>query len=166
MLAANYAMLARFNAWANKAIYKAAEDLGETKRRAPQPAAYFGSILGTLNHQLIVDYMWFPRLEGVSRTDLKLNQTLHENFDELRAAREAEDARIIKQVDAIDEAKLATDCTFKDSKGNPWTMATWQILSTVFNHQTHHRGQVHALIKASGAEPPALDIPVYLRSLK
>ncbi len=163
MLAANFAMLARYNAWANRALYDAAEGLGAAACREARPAAYFGSILGTLNHLLVVDYLWYPRLNGISRSDLKLDQVLHDTLVALRAAREAEDARIIEQVEAIDEAALAADCTFRDSKGNPWTMPVWQILATVFNHQTHHRGQVHGLIKDAGAEPPSLDIPVYLR---
>lgn len=166
MLAANFAMLARYNAWANRVLYDAAGELGEAKCREQHAAGFFKSILGTLNHLLVVDYMWFPRLEGVSRSDLTLDQTLHDNLTELRAAREAEDARIIAQVGAIDDAALANDCSFKDSKGNPWTMPAWQVLATVFNHETHHRGQAHALIKAAGGEPPSLDIPVYLRSLK
>ena len=44
-------------------------------------------------------------------------------------------------------------------------MLRWHMLTTVFNHQTHHRGQVHAMIKEAGAEPPAMDVPVYLRTL-
>ena len=114
----------------------------------------------------MVDYLWFPRLNGISRTDLKLDQMLFKDLAELRAAREAEDARIIAQVGAMDEAGLAASCAFKDSKGNPWTMPAWQILATVFNHQTHHRGQAHALIKEAGAEPPSLDLPVYVRTLE
>jgi len=166
MLATHFQTLARFNAWANRTIYDAAEALGETEYRKERPAAYFGSILKTLNHLLIVDYLWFARLDGVSRTDLKLDQVLHDDFAALRLAREAEDARIIAQVDGIDELRLAEDHAFKDSRGNSWTLPAWQMLATVFNHQTHHRGQVHALIKEAGAEPPPLDIPVYLRSLK
>ena len=154
-----------YNAWANRTLYDAAQDLGETACRETRPAAYFGSILGTLNHILVTDYLWFPRLNGISRTDLKLNQTLFDDLPSLRAAREAEDARIIAQVGGLDEAGLAASCAFKDSRGNPWTMPAWQILATVFNHQTHHRGQAHALIKEAGAEPPSLDLPVYVRSL-
>ncbi len=163
MLAENFAMLARYNAWANRTLYDAAEALGEAECSKARPAAFFGSILGTLNHLLVVDYLWFPRLQGISRSDLKLDQVLHADLKALRAARTTEDARIISQVDAIDPKTLAEDCAFKDTKGRPWAMPVWQILATVFNHQTHHRGQAHALLKAAGAEPPPLDIPVYLR---
>ena len=113
----------------------------------PSTRRRWGSILKTLNHLLVVDYLWFPRLNGISPSALKLDQVLHDDLAELRRVREMEDARIIAQVDAINEAALAADCTFRDSKGKPWTMPVWQILTTVFNHQTHHRGQVHALLK-------------------
>ena len=158
-------LFAGYNAWANRTLFDVVQDIGEAACRETRPAAFFGSILGTLNHLLVVDYLWFPRLNGVSRTDLKLNQILFEDLAELRAAREAEDARIIAQVGAMDEASLAANCDFKDGRGNPWTMPAWQILATVFNHQTHHRGQAHALIKEAGAEPPSLDLPVYVRTL-
>ncbi len=166
MLATHFQTLARYNDWANRTVYDATALLSEAECCKNRPAAYFGSILKTLNHLLVVDNLWFPRLNGISRSDLKLDQVLHDDLTELRAAREAEDARIVAQVDAIGEAALAADCTYNDSKGNPWTMPVWQMLATVFNHQTHHRGQVHALLKDAGAEPPSLDLPVYLRSVK
>ena len=165
MLPTQANLFAGYNAWANRTLYDAAQGLGEAACRETRPAAYFGSILGTLNHVLVTDYLWFPRLNGISRSDLKLNQVLFDDLAELRAAREAEDARIIDQVGAMDETSLAANCAFRDSRGNPWTMPAWQILATVFNHQTHHRGQAHALIKEAGAEPPSLDLPVYVRTL-
>ena len=157
-------LFAGYNAWANRTLFDVVQDLGEAACRETRPAAFFGSILGTLNHLLVVDYLWFPRLDGVSRTDLKLNQVLFDDLAELRAAREAEDARIIAQVGAMDETSLAASCAFKDSRGNPWTMPLRTMLATIFNHQTHHRGQVHALLKDAGLTPPSLDLPVFLRA--
>ncbi len=165
MLATQFQTLAGYNAWANRTVYDAAALLSGAECRKDRAAAYFGSILKTLNHLLVVDYLWFPRLNGISPSDLKLDQVLHDDLVELRVAREAEDARIVAQVDALGEAALAADCAFRDTRGKPWTMPVWQILATVFNHETHHRGQVHALLKDAGAEPPSLDLPVYLRSI-
>ena len=162
MLADNFTTLARYNAWANSTLYDAVARLPEAQCRQDRPAAFFGSILKTLNHLLVVDYLWFGRLEGTSRSDLRLDQVLHDDLAALRAARETEDARIVAQVDAMDQAALAADCAFRDTRGNPKTLPAWQMLATVFNHQTHHRGQVHALIKDAGGEPPSLDLPIYL----
>lgn len=164
MLSTQFQTLARYNAWANRALYDAAGSLSDAECRKLRSAAYFDSILNTLNHLLVVDRLWFPRLNGNSPSGAKLDQILHDELAELRAARETEDAGIIAQVDALDEAALAADCAFSDTKGKPWSMPVWQILATVFNHQTHHRGQVHALLKDAGVEPPSLDLPVYLRS--
>jgi uncharacterized damage-inducible protein DinB len=164
MLATQFQTLARYNAWANRALYDAAGNLSDAECQKDRGAAYFGSILKTLNHLLVVDRLWFPRLKGISPSNVRLDQILHDDLGELRAAREAEDARIVAQVDAMGEAALAADCAFRDTKGKPWTMPAWQILATVFNHETHHRGQVHALLKDAGTEPPSLDLPVYLRS--
>ncbi len=160
----HYRTLARYNAWANRTLYDAAGRLSSAECAKARSAAYFGSILNTLNHLLVVDYLWFARLKGTSRSDLKLDGVLHHDLAELRAAREAEDAGILALVETLDEAALAANCAFNDTKGKAWSMPVWQILATVFNHETHHRGQVHALLKDAGEEPPALDLPVYLRA--
>lgn len=166
MLAAHYQLMAQFNAWVNRTIYDATAALGDAECRKTRPEAYFGSIHNTLNHLLVVDRLWFTRIEGKPPPALKLNQILYDDAGELRAARAQEDARIVALVDGFAEDDLATSITYKDTFGKPWTMLRWHMLSTVFNHQTHHRGQIHAMIKEAGAEPPPMDVPVYLRSLK
>lgn len=153
---------AHFNQWANREIYCAVVNLPEAEVRKPRPAAYFGSIHGTLNHILAIDRLWFGRLAGIDPGIDRLDLILYEDFPALHEARQAEDQRIVDLVDGLDEAALAGDRDYKDIKGNPWTMPIRWILATVFNHQTHHRGQVHALLKEAGQEPPALDLPVFL----
>ncbi len=161
MLHDHFRTLARFNAWANTQIYDAVGALPEGEYEKSRPAAYFGSIHGSLNHLLVVDRLWFGRVEGVDRGITSLDQILHNGFDELRRAREAEDTRIIALVDGLEEAALGADLSYSSLAGGPYAMPFRIVLAAVFNHQTHHRGQVHALVKEAGAEPPALDIPVY-----
>ncbi|MHC4984442.1 MAG: DinB family protein [Planctomycetota bacterium] len=161
MLQDHFRTLARFNAWANTRVYDAVGALPDGEYGKARPAAYFGSIHGTLNHLLVVDRLWFGRVEGVNPGITGLDQILHDSFDELRRVREAEDARIIALVDGLDEAALGADLSYSSLAGDPYAMPLRIVLAAVFNHQTHHRGQVHALIKEAGAEPPALDIPVY-----
>ncbi len=80
----------------------------------------------------------------------------------LRAAREAEDERIVGLVRGMAEADLTQDCRFTlISEPGERVMQPQVMLSTVFNHQTHHRGQVHAMLKEAGAEPPRLDLINY-----
>lgn len=161
MLSEHFQTLARFNAWANRTIYDAIAALPEGEYHKACPAAYFGSIHGTLNHLLVVDRLWFGRIEKVDPGVTGLDQILYDDFDSLRPAREAEDARIVALVEGLDEARLAAELSYKSMAGDPYVLPVRIILAAIFNHQTHHRGQVHALIKGAGAEPPGLDIPVY-----
>jgi uncharacterized damage-inducible protein DinB len=159
----HFSLLAGFNAWANRTLFGAAAALPEAAYRKTRPAAYFGSIHGILNHNLVVDRLWFGRMEGVDPGVGSLDQILYDDLESLRVARAAEDARIIETVAGLDEAGLAREYDYTDTQGRPWRIRVDHTLATVFNHQTHHRGQVHALIKEAGAEPPALDIIMYLR---
>ncbi len=157
----HFRTLARFNAWANNEVYDAVATLPAAEIGKARPAAYFDSILGTLNHLLVCDLLWFGRVAGVDPGVSSLDQILHEDFGALRAARAAADARIVDLVDALDEARLAADLSYGSMAGDPNSMPLGIVLASVFNHQTHHRGQVHALLKEAGAETPDLDIPVY-----
>jgi uncharacterized damage-inducible protein DinB len=161
MLHDHFRTLASFNAWANMRVYDAVGALADSEFKKSRPAAYFGSIHGTLNHLLAADRLWFGRVEGVDRGITALDQILCDDLTALRTAREAEDERIIALVDGLEEAALAGDLSYRSMLGGMLTLPLRVALAAVFNHQTHHRGQVHALIKEAGAEPPALDIPVY-----
>lgn len=164
MLFEHFRTMAGYNAWVNEAVYTAAADLADAEYRQPRPAAYFGSLHGTLNHLLVVDRLWFSRIDGRDPGRLSLDLILHEELDALRAARRDEDERIVALVEDLGPAGMAEERSFKDTKGNGWTMGVATMLATVFNHETHHRGQAHALLKDAGREPPSLDLPVYLRA--
>lgn len=167
MLAEHFRTIASYNAWANGQVYDAANALPEAEYRKRRPAGFFGSIHATLNHLLVVDRLWSGRIEGQGPGDITgLDQILYDDLSALRTAREDEDRRIVGLVDALDEAALAGTRDFKDTRGNPHTMPIWQMLATVFNHQTHHRGQAHALFMEAGLTLPPLDLPVYLRATK
>ena len=162
MLQDHFRMMGRFNAWANRRVYEAAAALGDGDYRKTRPAAFFGSIHGTLNHLLVVDHLWFGRIEGTDPGITGLDQILHDDLAGLRAAREVEDARIVGLIDAMSEDELEREVSFKLKTGASVTMPVRHMLATVLNHQTHHRGQVHALLKEAGVPPPPLDIVYYL----
>ncbi len=162
MLQDHFRMMGRFNAWANRRVYDAVAGLDDAACRKARPAAFFGSIHGTLNHLLVVDYLWFGRIEGTDPGIASLDQIVHDGLAELRTARAAEDARIVGLIDAMSEDDLAREVSFKLMDGTPATMPVRHMLATVLNHQTHHRGQVHALLKEAGVPPPPLDIVFYL----
>ena len=155
---------ARYNTWANGLLYDATAELPDSAYRVPRPAAYFSSLHGTLNHILVGDRVWLSRFEAVDLGIARLDQNLFDDFAELRAAREAEDARIERYTAGLSAEAIAGDLRFRTLvKPKDLSMPLWQALGHFFNHQTHHRGQAHALLKEAGVEPPSLDLVYYLR---
>jgi len=162
----HFRLLAGFNRWANGRIYDAAAALRTADYYKTRACAFFGSIHGTLNHLLLVDLLWFGRLAAAVPAISRLDEILYDDFTSLRAAREAEDARIVELLRGMAEADLGQDCRFTlISEPGERAMQPQLMLATVFNHQTHHRGQVHAMLKEAGAEPPALDLINYPEAL-
>jgi uncharacterized damage-inducible protein DinB len=158
-----YRIFARYNAWANGRLYDAAASLPEAAYKADRKA-FFGSIHGTLNHLLVGDRIWMQRLTGVGETYERLDLILHEDLASLRGAREAEDARIIAYVEGLDEPALERVLEYRNTTGTGFRQQVCAMLDHVFNHQTHHRGQVHALLGAAGVAPPPLDLLIYQRA--
>ena len=155
-------LMARFNAWVNDRIYDSVATLGDADYRADR-GAFFGSIHRTLNHLLVVDHVWIRRIEGTEHGIPSLDHILHDDFAALRAARGTEDAALIALVDGLDAADLARPVRYRPLAGNGLAEArTDHILITLFNHQTHHRGQVHTMLTQAGVTPPDLDVVVYL----
>lgn len=154
--------LARYNRWANTVIFDLAGSLPEADYMKIRPAAFFGSIHLTLNHILLVDYLWFGRLRGMPFQVQGLDQELYENFERLQEARRAEDERIVSLVGALADTDLARTIGYRDTSGKDDRISTADLLVTVFNHQTHHRGQVHALLKEAGLVLPSIDYLDYL----
>lgn len=160
MLKPHFLTLAQYNRWANRRLYDAAAALSDEDRRRDL-GAYFGSLHGTLNHLLVGDYLWFRRILGTGPKPARLDEVLHEDFAELRAAREAEDERILATVEALDEARLVAPLDYATVAGDRFSQPLSEVLTHVFNHQTHHRGQAHGLLSQLGQAPPPLDL-VYL----
>ncbi|HEY8612351.1 MAG TPA: DinB family protein [Roseomonas sp.] len=161
----HFRMLARYNRWANERVYDCAAQL-TPQALAEDRGAFFGSLLGTLNHLLVTDRLWTSRLEGVSPHGTRLNEILHEDFKELSAARQSQDQAIITFVDGLSEERFAQPLDYATTSGAPQSQPLHQVLAHLFNHQTHHRGQTHHLIGlALGREKtPVLDLLVYQRS--
>ena len=96
--------------------------------------------------------------------DIKsLDQILYDNLPSLRRAREAEDAQILGYVGAIDDAALSGTLRYRSMAGEPQETPLVWTLAHFFNHQTHHRGQVHGLLSGTPVAPPPLDLIYFLR---
>src|SRR3981081_781241 len=103
---ARYRMFAGYNAWANRRLYDAAAQLSDADYRADR-GVFFKSMHGTLNHLLTADWVWMHRFTGQGPSPAKLDAIQHERLADLRAAREAEDRRIVDYVDGLSERQLA-----------------------------------------------------------
>jgi uncharacterized damage-inducible protein DinB len=156
-------MLAAYNGWANRRLYAAAAELPDDEYRADR-GAFFKSVHGTLNHLLVADRIWMKRFTGQGDAPGRLNAILFENLSDLRQAREAEDARISAYIDGLDDAALALRFRYRRaSTPQEFEQPLAPALLHVFNHQTHHRGQVHAILTGLGREVPALDLMHFQR---
>jgi uncharacterized damage-inducible protein DinB len=161
-LIAHLRMLARYNTGANAILYEACARLPDAERKRRRPA-FFHSIHGTLNHILLGDRIWMARFAGQDVPSTGLDAILYEDFAELRAARAAEDARIEAFAAALEPARLAGSIRYVNNEGRPCDDPVALLLAHFFNHQTHHRGQVHGLLSQTDVPPPVLDLHRVLR---
>jgi uncharacterized damage-inducible protein DinB len=159
----HFVELAGYNAWANRRLYAAARALPDAEYRADR-GAFFGSLHGTLNHLLATDRIWMRRFTGSGDAPDRLDAILHDDLDGLERARIAEDARIRAYVAGLDDASLAATIRYRRvTTPEPIEQPLGPGLAHLFNHQTHHRGQAHAILTGLGREAPALDLLFYQR---
>lgn len=154
--------MARYNRWQNANLYGAASLLGDAERQRPC-GAFFGSIQGTLSHLMWADRMWMSRFAGTPRPEGGIPQSpaLYPNWEGLKDERIAFDGVIVGWADGLDAAWLAGDLTwYSGDAKRDITKPKWVLVTHFFNHQTHHRGQVHCLLTQAGAKPAATDLPV------
>ena len=160
-----YQMFAGYNAWCNERLYDAAAQVSDADYRADR-GAYFKSLHGTLNHLLVGDRIWMLRFRGAGELLPSLDATLYDDFAALRAARRSEDTLISRYIDRLSEDDLNGTLRFRTIV-NPQTIEQTlaPALDHFFNHQTHHRGQAHALLSAilGNDRTPSFDLIIYQR---
>lgn len=154
---AHFIRMADYNAWANDRLYTAVKTLSEAQLKANN-GAYFDSLFGTLTHILIADRIWMFRLTGNGPNPSDLREKPFETLDELWAERQAMDARIADFVASLNEDDFPEDVHYSNTRGEAHKLARQTILTHFFNHQTHHRGQVHHMLSVEGLDPPPLDL--------
>jgi uncharacterized damage-inducible protein DinB len=153
-------IMAAYNAEMNRRIFAAAQRLAEPARRLPR-GAFWGSIHGTLCHLLWGDQMWMSRFDGWDKPTVsqKDSPTLITDFDELRRARVDADDRISSWAGRVSEAWLREEQVWFSVSVNRELRHPRSLLVThFFNHQTHHRGQAHAMITALGERTGDTDL--------
>jgi len=159
----HFVMIASYNAWANARLFRVAGALADELYRK-EVGAYFESLHGTLNHLLVADRIWMRRLTGVGNHSNKLNAIVFNELSPLHAARTEEDSRIISFVQGLAEPDFEETLDYRMLNGAPQRQRRREILAHLFNHQTHHRGQAHAILTVLGVtEPDPLDLLIMQR---
>lgn len=156
--------MAEYNSAMNRRVYDAAGRLRDEERRASR-GAFWGSIHGTLAHLLWADQMWMSRFDGWERPEGKLAESGEDgrSFEALRAGRQAMDVKLESWARTIGADWLGTDQTwFSGVAGREMSRPRTILVVHLFNHQTHHRGQVHAMLTAAGEDTGATDLPFVL----
>lgn len=165
MISTSYCQtMARYNQWQNRELSSALAHLVEAELKKDR-GAFFGSIFRTVNHLLWGDTLWISRFDGglgPAETDLSKTDTTDTtaNLSEWITARSHMDARICAWADSVTAEDLTGDLTWFSGSiqadvSKPRSLCIMQF----FNHQTHHRGQVHAMLGAAGAPMYTTDIP-------
>jgi uncharacterized damage-inducible protein DinB len=162
---ARYRMFAGYNAWCNDRLYETAAQISDADYRDDR-RAFFGSLHGTLNHLLVGDRIWMQRFTGRGEIPSRLDAILYDDFARLRTARRAEDERISGYIEALTESDLSKPIryrTFVSPQDIEQVLAP--ALDHFFNHQTHHRGQAHALVSSilGNDRTPSFDLIIYQR---
>lgn len=156
-LISHFQLLARYNRGANEILYAAVAKLSDAERKKRRPA-FFASIHGTLNHILVGDRIWLGRFEGRTMPSTNLDAILYDDFEELRQARIEEDARLTGFAASLDEGYLSGSIAYVNNQGFDVEDPVDVLLAHLFNHQTHHRGQVHDMLCQTTVTPPSLDL--------
>ncbi|MCC8933747.1 DinB family protein [Rhizobium sp. 'Codium 1'] len=160
----NYHMLADYNAWANRLVYAAAAQLSEEELHQ-DTGAFFGSVFATLSHLITADRIWLNRFTGQGPKPKALNERPYERLEDLRAARVEEDDRLIRFTRSLTPEAIEQPFSYSPvSSPEIVTQKLWPALTHIFNHQTHHRGQVHAGLTSMGKPSLGLDLIYFLRS--
>jgi uncharacterized damage-inducible protein DinB len=153
-------LMARYNRWQNESLYGAADGLADEERRRER-GAFFGSIQGTLSHLLWADCIWMSRFAGLPKPKggIKDSPSQYPHWAELKRERAVFDDTIAGWADRLDPAWLSGDMTWYSGAAKAeLTRPKALLVAHFFNHQTHHRGQVHCMLTQAGAKPAANDL--------
>lgn len=169
-LADTFRFHARYNRWFNGRLFATCSTLDDAARRADR-GAFFGSIHGTLNHLLWADLVWFGRFATQPGSHAVLHEPwavlpagasqrggVHADWGALCAHRAQADEAIERWCAQLDAAQLEATIRYANMAGTGRAHPLWQALTHVFNHQTHHRGQVTTLLAQAGVDVGTTDM--------
>ncbi|MCF8149680.1 MAG: DinB family protein [Burkholderiaceae bacterium] len=162
-------LLASYNQWMNARVYAAAGTLSAAELAAER-RAFFGSILGTLNHLLVADTIWLKRfarhpaghaaLEPVRRLPdpAALDQMLFSDLETMAKQRRILDDIIVRWADSLTDDDLEHALHYANTRGVESDKRFFSLVMHFFNHQTHHRGQASTLLSQAGVDIGVTDL--------
>lgn len=156
-----FELLARYNIWSTTKLNQVLKTVSNDDFNA-ECELYFKSISGTLNHLLVGEhYLWFPRFLAKPTPVLKLNTIIENDKDKLISLLEDKALNWIDFLKCVDIEKFKYDLQYKTSTGKDMNLPYAATLLHVFNHGTHHRGQITAALTSMGYLCPEIDL-VYM----
>ncbi len=154
-----FALLARYNQWMNDKIYHACDQLSDDIREQDK-GAFFGSIHRTLDHIVFGDTIWLERLRDGVFTPRKIGMILYPQWHALKDRRLQLDQEIANWTATLDDTLLSQPFEFTSSIDQQKRSGPkWIFIQHMFNHQTHHRGQVTTLLSQLDIDIGSTDIP-------
>ena len=161
MITAQYCQtMARYNAWQNKGLSEAFEAI-DMKELQKDRKAFFGSLWATANHLLWADQLWMSRFDGGTAPSGGIGESvsLHDNKQLFLDDRLRTDQRIIRWASKLRQMDLVGPLTwYSGAAGRTLAKPVSVCITHFFNHQTHHRGQIHAMLTAAGHAPGDTDL--------
>ena len=149
--------MARNNAWSNHRLLNACRELSQDEFEAKR-VSFFPSLQLTLNHILLVDWYYLDGLEKGGRgLSIFESEVPFPTLSDLAVAQRATDTRLVRYCDSLTEEALEEVVTFDRGEHGLHREAVHAVLTHVFVHQIHHRGQAHAMLAGTRIKPPQLD---------
>lgn len=151
-------LMAEYGHWMNQNLYQVCANIPDSDRRRDL-GAFFQSIHGTLNHILFGDRVWLGRLTGEPFRQ-SVGEEIHADFDELRRQQEITDRKILAWCETLDNDWLLKPFVYSSNiYKQTRVLPTWVLVTHMFNHQTHHRGQLTTLLSQLGYDLGITDLP-------
>jgi len=152
-------LLARYNRWMNERMYAAVADMPDAERKRDR-GAFFGSLHRTLNHILWGDRIWLGRFVDPPYAVAPYGADTYEDFAVLARERDATDMRMLDWAGGLSPAWFASTLEYRAAAdGKRRRVPAWVAAAHLFQHATHHRGQVSTLMKQAGRDPGITDLP-------
>ncbi|MEM9277617.1 MAG: DinB family protein [Pseudomonadota bacterium] len=153
--------MARYNKWQNGSLYGAADTLTDDDRRKDR-GAVFHSIHETMSHLLWGDQIWMSRFADMPAPmapSVQASLSMIADWDVLKSEREEMDQAILEWSNSVASEFLNGELSwYSGSQKKDFVSNAGKLVMHMFNHQTHHRGQIHAMLTAAGCKPDDTDL--------